>query len=272
LKRPALLDSSVTPLFQFGAEIMMRIALALLCSLIVPAAALAQAQEKPVSIVLVHGAFVDGSGWKSVFDMLTAQGYEVLVVQNPTISLSGDVTATEQVIAAARHPVILVGHSYGGMVITQVGDDPKVQGLVYIAAFAPDSGESVASLAEQSPPPGESAAPLLPPDGGYLQVDPAKFPTAFAADVDTSITRFMAVAQVPWGLEAVQAPITKVAWKTKPSHFMVTTKDKMIPPTFQRAFAKRANATTVEIDSSHAVMLSHPHEVAAFIGTAASAK
>jgi len=248
---------------------MMRIALIILWSFIASAAAVAQAAEKPVSIVLVHGAFVDGSGWKAVFDMLTAEGYEVLPVQNPTISLSGDVAATEQVIAAARHPVILVGHSYGGMVITQAGDDPKVQGLVYIAAFAPDAGESVASLAEQAPPPGESAAPLLPPHDGYLLVDPTKFPTAFAADVDASITHFMAAAQVPWGLEAVRAPITKVAWKTKPSHFMVTTEDRMIPPTFQRAFAKRAGARTIEIRSSHAVMLAHPHEVATFIGNAA---
>ncbi|PSH57233.1 alpha/beta hydrolase [Phyllobacterium endophyticum] len=251
---------------------MIRIALALLLSLIAPAAALAQSNEKTVSIVLVHGAFVDGSGWKAVFDILANKGYEVLVVQNPTISLNGDVAATQQVISAARHPVILVGHSYGGMVITEAGDNPKVRGLVYIAAFAPDAGESVASLGEQPVPPGESGAPLLPPHDGYLLVDPAKFPNAFAADVDASITRFMAIAQVPWGLEAVQTKITKVAWKAKPSHFMVTTNDLMIPPTFLRAFAKRSNATTVEINSSHAVMLSHPEEVAAFIETAGSAK
>ncbi|WP_407070341.1 alpha/beta fold hydrolase [Phyllobacterium endophyticum] len=240
--------------------------------MIAPAAALAQSNEKTVSIVLVHGAFVDGSGWKAVFDILANKGYEVLVVQNPTISLNGDVAATQQVISAARHPVILVGHSYGGMVITEAGDNPKVRGLVYIAAFAPDAGESVASLGEQPVPPGESGAPLLPPHDGYLLVDPAKFPNAFAADVDASITRFMAIAQVPWGLEAVQTKITKVAWKAKPSHFMVTTNDLMIPPTFLRAFAKRSNATTVEINSSHAVMLSHPEEVAAFIETAGSAK
>ncbi|GLK85358.1 alpha/beta hydrolase [Ancylobacter defluvii] len=216
----------------------------------------------------MHGAFVDGSGWRAVFDTLTNGGYEVLVVQNPTISLSGDVAATERVVAAAKHPVILVGHSYGGMVVTEAGNNPKVQSLVYIAAFAPDSGESVASLAEQPVPAGESAAPLLPPSDGYLLVDPSKFPNAFAADVDVSITGFTAAAQVPWGLEAVQTPNSKVAWKAKPSHFLVTTKDMMIPPTFQRRFAKRADAVTVEIDSSHAVMLSHPKEVAAFIETA----
>ncbi|WP_373371535.1 alpha/beta fold hydrolase [Microvirga sesbaniae] len=251
---------------------MMRIALFLLLSLIAPAGALAQSEEKPMSIVLVHGAFVDGSGWKAVFDILTGKGYEVLMVQNPTISLNGDVAAAEQVIAAARHPVILVGHSYGGMVITEAGDNPKVRGLVYIAAYAPDSGESVSTIAETPVPPGESVAPLLPPRNGYLLVDPTKFPTAFAADVDASTTRFMAAAQVPWGLEAVKTPVTKVAWKDKPVHFMVTTKDRMIPPTFQRAFAKRAGAATVEIDSSHAVMLSHPQEVAAFIEAAHGSK
>src|SRR6476469_224825 len=151
------------PQYRIGAGFMIRIGLGLLLSLMAPAGALAQSGEKPVSIVLVHGAFVDGSGWKAVFDILTGEGYEVLVVQNPTISLKGDVAATEQVIAAARHPVILVGHSYGGMVITEAGDNPKVRGLVYLAAFAPNSGESVASLAEQPAPPGESAAPTLPP-------------------------------------------------------------------------------------------------------------
>lgn len=236
----------------------------------VPATSLAA--DKPVSIVLVHGAFVDASGWKAVFDILTGDGYEVLVVQNPTISLDGDIGATDRVIAAASKPVVLVGHSYGGMVITEAGENPKVQSLVYIAAFAPDAGESVASLAEQPVPAGESGAPLLPPKDGYLLVDPGKFPDAFAADVDPSVTGFMAVAQVPWGLEAVQTAIDKVAWKAKPSHFMVTTKDMMIPPTFQRAFAKRAGATTVEIDSSHAVMLSHPQEVADFIEAAAIAQ
>ena len=243
-----------------------------LAAMIIASSAASAAADKPVSIVLVHGAFVDGSGWQAVFDILTGDGYEVLVVQNPTISLSGDVAATNRVVAAASKPVVLVGHSYGGMVITEAGDNPKVQSLVYLAAFAPDAKESVASLAEQPVPAGESGAPLLPPKDGYLLVDPSKFPTAFAADVDPTVTGFMAVAQVPWGLEAVQTPIDKVAWKAKPSHFMVTRKDMMIPPTFQRAFAKRAGATTVEIDSSHAVMLSHPQDVAAFIESAATAK
>ena len=229
------------------------------------------APEKPVSVVLVHGAFVDGAGWKGVYDILSDKGYEVLVVQNPTISLEGDVAATAQVIARARHPVVLVGHSYGGMVITEAGDNPKVSSLVYIAAFAPDAGESVATLNEAPAGPGESKAPLLPPQDGYLIVDPAKFPAAFAADVDPSITRFMAAAQVPWGLEAVQTKIGRVGWKTKPTHFMLTKKDFMIPPSAQRAMAKRSGAKIVEISSSHAVMLAHPADVAALIEAAATA-
>ena len=220
--------------------------------------------EKDVSIVLVHGAFVDGSGWKQTYDILSSDGYEVLVVQNPTVTLADDVAATEAAIARARHPVILVGHSYGGMVITEAGDNPKVRSLVYLAAFAPDAGESVASLAEAPAPAGESKAPLVPA-GNYLLVDHDKFPTAFAADVDPSVTRFMASAQVPWGLQAVQTKITRVAWKTKPSFFLVTKNDHMIPPTEQRSMAKRSGATVTEVASSHAVMLAHPQEVAAFI-------
>jgi pimeloyl-ACP methyl ester carboxylesterase len=226
--------------------------------------------EKPVSVVLVHGAFVDASGWQAVYDILTKDGYEVLVVQNPTVSLEGDVAATTSVIAKARHPVILVGHSYGGMVITEAGNNPKVRSLAYLAAYAPDAGESVETLAKRPTPPEEPKAPLLAPQDGYLFVDPAKFPAAFAADVDAATTRFMAAAQVPWGLRAVQTQITHAAWKTKPSHYLVTTKDAMIPPTAQRRMAKRTGARTVEIASSHAVMLSKPQEVANFIQDAAA--
>jgi pimeloyl-ACP methyl ester carboxylesterase len=225
--------------------------------------------EKPVSIVLVHGAFVDASGWQAVYTILSKDGYEVLVVQNPTITLEDDVTVTERVIAKAKHPVILVGHSYGGAVITEAGNDPKVQSLVFIAAFAPDSGESVAALAEK-PTPGEVSAPVLPAQDGFLIVDPSKFPTAFAADVDPEKTRFMANSQIPWGLGAVRAKINTPAWKTKPVYFLVTTSDHMVPPTLQRMMAKRARATSVEVKSSHAVMLSHPRQVAAFIEQAAA--
>jgi pimeloyl-ACP methyl ester carboxylesterase len=234
---------------------------------IVPAAADAQ-EAKPVSIVLVHGAFVDGSGWKAVYEVLTRDGYEVLIVQNPTRTLDDDVSATNRIIAAAKHPVILVGHSYGGAVISQAGDDPKVRSLVYLAAFAPDIGESVAELAEK-PTPGEPSAPLLPPTDGYLIVDPTKFPSAFAADVDPSTTRFMAAAQTPWGLKAPQTKLTKAAWKVKPTFFLLTTQDHMIPPSTQRMMATRTGGKLVEISSSHAVMLSHPQEVASFIENAA---
>jgi pimeloyl-ACP methyl ester carboxylesterase len=244
-------------------------AFALALSTAAPGTAIAQT-EKPVSIVLVHGAFVDGSGWQAVHDILTKDGYEVLVVQNPTISLDGDVAATERVIASAKHPVVLVGHSYGGAVITQAGDNPKVRSLVYLAAFAPDAGETVAGLNE-TPTPGESKAPLLPPSDGYLLVDPVKFPSAFAAGVDPSLTRFMAVAQVPWGLQAVTTKVTKVGWKAKPTWFMVTTQDLMIPPSAQRTMAARTGGTTVEIQSSHAVMLAHPQQVASFIESAVPA-
>ncbi len=227
------------------------------------------AQEKSVSVVLVHGAFVDGSGWKSVYDVLSSNGYEVLVVQNSTVTLEDDVKATRQVIARAKHPVVLVGHSYGGAVITEAGTDAKVRHLVYIAAFAPEVGESVYDLASR-PTPDEPSAPLLPPEAGFLLVDPVKFPTAFAADADASVARFMAAAQVPWGLGAVQHKLTQAAWKDKPSHFMRPTKDRMVPPSTQRMMAARAKAKVVDIESSHAVMLSHPRQVAAFISGAAA--
>lgn len=227
--------------------------------------------EKPVSIVLVHGAFVDGSGWKAVYDALSDDGYEVLVVQNPTVTLEGDAQATRQVIARAKHPVVLVAHSYGGAVITLAGDDPKVKSLVYIAAYEPDVGESVFDLATR-PHPGEEAAPLLPPSDGFLLVDPAKFPTSFAADVDASTTRFMNASQVPWGLGAVQFKLTKAAWRNKPVHHMLTLEDHMVPPSLQRFMAARAKAKVVEIKSSHAVMLSHPKAVVDFIEAVAAEK
>lgn len=233
--------------------------------------ALAQRAEKPVSIVLVHGAFVDASGWRGVYDRLTRNGYEVLVVQNPTITLKDDVALTRRAIAKARHPVVLVGHSYGGSVITEAGNDPKVRSLVYLAAFAPDAGESVATLAAK-PVPGEAGAPLLPPENGFLIVDPAKFATAFAADVDPKTGAFLANEQVPWGLEAVGGVVSQAAWHAKPSYFLITTQDRMVPPTAQRGMATRAHGTVQEIASSHAVMLSHPDAVAGFIERADGAK
>jgi len=223
-----------------------------------------------LSIVLVHGAFVDGSGWQQVHGELVDRGFEVLVAQHPTIALESDVVTVERLIALARHPVLLVGHSYGGAVITEAGDNPKVKSLAYIAAFVPDVGESVAALNEAPAEPGETKAPLLPPQDGYLVVDPTRFPEAFAADVDPATTRFMAAAQLPWGLAAVIAPLTHAAWKTKPSFYLVASADKMVPPSAQHRMAKRAGAEVTEIESSHAVMMSHPQEVAAFIAAAAA--
>ncbi len=222
-----------------------------------------------VSIVLVHGAFVDGSGWQTIHAILSARSYEVLVVQNPTITLEGDVAAIERVIGQARHPVVLVGHSYGGAVVTQAGDHPKVMAVVYIAAFVPDVDESVASLNEYPAEPGEAKAPVLPPQDGFLTVDPERFPEAFAADVGVERTRFMAAAQVPWGLGALTAKVTRAAWRTKPTHYLIAVNDLMIPPSAQRRMATRAGARIVEIESSHAVMLARPYEAATFIETAA---
>src|SRR6266853_2199219 len=185
------------------------------------------------NVVLVHGGFVDGSGWEGVYKILTKDDYTVSVVQNPTISLADDVAATRRIIAAQNGPVILVGHSYGGAVITEAGNDPNVAGLVYIAAFAPDKGESVNTLIA-NPPPGAPVPPILPPQEGYLFLDKAKFPASFAGDMDAAKAAFMADSQVPWGVEALGGMISEPAWKTKPSWYLVTTDDKMIPPPAQR--------------------------------------
>jgi pimeloyl-ACP methyl ester carboxylesterase len=222
------------------------------------------------TIVLVHGGFVDGSGWAGVFELLRKDGYNVAIVQNPTISLAGDVAATKSVIDAQTGPVILVGHSYGGVVITEAGNDPKVAGLVYIAAFAPDNGESVAALIK-NPAPGAPVPPILPPREGFLYLDKAKFAAAFAADVDAKTAAFMAESQVPWGLEALNGSVTEAAWKTKPSWYLVATNDKMIPPDAQRFMSKRAGATVTETKGSHALYVSRPAPVAALIKQAAAA-
>jgi pimeloyl-ACP methyl ester carboxylesterase len=226
--------------------------------------------EKPVTIVLVHGGFVDGSGWQAVHNILSKDGYEVIVVQNPTVSLEDDVTVTKRAISAARHPVVLVGHSYGGVVITEAGTDPKVKTLAYIAAFAPDAGESVQSLIA-NPPPGAPVPPILPPQDGFLRLDSAKFAASFAADVDAGTARFMADSQVPWGVNALAGKVSVPAWKSKPSYYLVASDDHMIPPPAQRAMAKRVGATVVETHGSHAVYVSKPAEVARLIEQAASA-
>jgi pimeloyl-ACP methyl ester carboxylesterase len=223
-----------------------------------------------ISIVLVHGGFVDGSGWQGVYNILKKDGYEVGVVQNPTISLADDVAVTRRAIAATGKPVLLVGHSYGGAVITESGTDPKVKGLVYITAFAPDKGESVSSLLA-NPPPGAPVPPILPPVDGFLLLDHAKFPASFAADVDPATAAFMGDAQVPWGLAALQGAITEPAWKSKPSWYLLVTDDKMIPLPAQKQMAERAHATTVQVPGSHAIYVSNPAAVAALIERAATA-
>jgi len=230
-----------------------------------------QAAESAVAIknvVLVHGGFVDGSGWSQVYRGLRKDGYNVTIVQNPTTSLADDVAATKLAIAQQPGTVILVGHSYGGVVISEAGNDPKVKGLVYIAAFAPDKGESVQSLIA-NPVPGAPVPPILPPQNGFMFLDRAKFAAAFAADVAPAEAAFMADSQVPWGVNALSGAVTEPAWKTKRSWYLVTTEDKMIPPPAQRQMAKRAGATVVEAKGSHAIYVSQPQAVIKLIVQAA---
>jgi len=224
---------------------------------------------KSVAVVLVHGGFVDGSGWEDVYKILTKDGYNVSVVQNTTTSLADDVAATKRTLAMQDLPVLLVGHSYGGVVITEAGNDPKVAGLAYIAAFAPDAGESVEALIKD-PPPGAPVPPILPPQNGFLALDKSKFRESFAADVEADKAAFMADSQVPWGVEALSGTVTEPAWKTKPSWYLVATNDRMIPPPAQHFMSKRAGSTVVEADGSHAVYVSKPEAVAALIEKAAS--
>ena len=221
------------------------------------------------TVVLVHGGFVDGSGWQEVYRLLTQRDYSVSVVQNPTLSLEGDVAAAKRVIDAQGEPVILVGHSYGGAVITEAGNDPNVAALVYIAAFAPDTGESVNTLIAD-PPPDAPVPPILPPQDGFLLLDRDKFHASFAADIPAELAAFMADSQVPWSVDALSGTISQPAWRTKPSWYLVTTDDRMIPPPAQRSMAERAGATTVEVAGSHSIFLSQPAAVAELIEQAAS--
>ncbi|MDH6230883.1 pimeloyl-ACP methyl ester carboxylesterase [Mesorhizobium soli] len=220
------------------------------------------------SVVLVHGGFVDGSGWQGVYDILKKDGYDVTIVQNPTTSLADDVAVTKRAIAAAPGQVVLVGHSYGGVVVSEAGTDPKVAAVVYITAFAPDAGESVSSLIA-NPAPGAPVPPILPPTDGYLFLDKAKFASSFAADVKPELAAFMAHSQVPWGVAALEGKVTAPAWKVKPSWYLVATEDKMIPPEAQRAMSKRAGATVTEAKGSHAIYVSQPKAVASLIEHAA---
>jgi len=221
------------------------------------------------NVVLVHGGFVDGSGWQGVYNILTKDGYNVRVVQNPTLSLEADVTATREIIDEQPGPVVLAGHSYGGAVITEAGTHDKVAALGYIAAFAPDSGESVNTLIAD-PPPGAPVPPILPPRNGFLFLDRDKFHASFAGDLPASQAAFMADSQVPWGEDALAGTISEPAWRTKPAWYLVTTEDKMIPPPAQRAMSQRSGATVTEIAASHSVYVSQPAAVASLIEAAAA--
>jgi pimeloyl-ACP methyl ester carboxylesterase len=220
------------------------------------------------NVVLVHGGFVDGSGWQGVYDALTADGFRVSVVQNPTQSLEGDVEATRAVLDALDGDVVLVGHSYGGVVITEAGTHPSVSALVYVTAFAPDKGESVNTLIAD-PPPGAPVPPILPPRDGNLYLDRDKFAASFAGDLPAGQASFMADSQVPWGVAALEGAVTDPAWRIKPSWYLVATDDRMIPPPAQRAMAERAGATVTEIAGSHSIYVSQPKAVASLIKQAA---
>jgi pimeloyl-ACP methyl ester carboxylesterase len=219
------------------------------------------------TVVLVHGGFVDGSGWRGVYDRLKADGHRVSVVQNPTLSVEGDVAATKLVLDDIDGPVVLVGHSYGGVVITETGTDPRVVGLVYIAAFAPDKGESVNTLIAD-PPPGAPVPPILPPRDGFLFLDREKFHDSFAGDLSNQDAAFMADSQVPWGVDALGGAVSEPGWRVKPSWYLVATDDHMIPPPAQRAMAERTGASTREVSGSHAVYVSQPGAVADLINAA----
>jgi pimeloyl-ACP methyl ester carboxylesterase len=220
-------------------------------------------------IVLVHGGFVDGSGWQQVHDLLTAEGYPVAVVQNPTLSHEDDVAVTRRVIDEQGGRVVLVGHSYGGAVITEAGNHDKVEALVYIAAFAPDKGESVNTLIAD-PPPGAPVPPILAPVDGFLFLDKDKFAASFAADLPADLARFMADSQVPWGVNALGGAVSRPAWRDKPSWYLVASDDHMIPPPAQRAMADRAGATVSEVAASHSVYVSQPRATSDIIKQAAA--
>jgi pimeloyl-ACP methyl ester carboxylesterase len=222
------------------------------------------------NIVLVHGGFVDGSGWRGVYESLSRDGFRVSIVQNPTLSLAGDAQATRQIIDAQDGPVVLVGHSYGGAVITEAGTHPNVAALVYVCAFAPDKGESVGSLIAGFPADGPQP-PILPPRDGFLFLDRDKFHASFAADVPADLAAFMADSQVPWSVDALGGQVTDPAWRTKPSWYMITTEDRMIPPAAQRTMSQRAGSTVAEVAASHSVYVSQPAAVATLIKQAVSA-
>jgi pimeloyl-ACP methyl ester carboxylesterase len=223
------------------------------------------------NIVLVHGAFVDQTSWQPVADILTKKGYNVTLVENPLTSLAADVDATKQALAKQDGKTVLVGHSWAGVVITQAGNDPKVSALVYVSAFAPDVGESLASLANSGPAT-EGGAAIHPDAKGNLTIDPKVFPSAVAADLPPNIAEALANSQLPLNHTAFEAPVTIAAWHDKPTFYVITTKDKVIAPAAQKMFAARIKAQTTEVAGSHASLVVHAAEVAAVIEKAALAK
>ncbi len=219
------------------------------------------------NVVLVHGAFADGSGWEAVANILKKDGYNVSVVQQPETSFAEDVKFTKAMIDRQSGPVVLVGHSYGGAVITEAGNDPKVLALVYISAFGPDAGESSATIEQAIPPAGKG---IKETGDGYLYIDPASFAADFCADIPPAKAQFMAESQVLFSKDSFTSPVTSPAWKSKPSWYMVATQDRSINPDNERRMAKRMNAKTIEVNSSHAAYISHPKETAKLIEEAAN--
>jgi len=245
---------------------MMRLAFALISAAALAASSPAHAAVK--TIVLVHGAFADGSGWKPVADILQGHGYSVRVVQQPEISFEADVAATRRVLDKAG-PCVLVGHSYGGMIITEVGMHSDVKALVYVAAFQPDVGENVDTLSAKMPAASRSVGPV---GDGFIAINSDAFASDFAVGVPESVARFMAISQVPIAAEAFGGKTTVAAWKEKPSYAVIATQDRMINPDLERFMAKRAQSQTIELVGSHAIFLLHAGEVAALIENAAAAE
>jgi pimeloyl-ACP methyl ester carboxylesterase len=223
------------------------------------------------NIVLVHGAFVDQSSWQPVADILTKKGYNVTLVENPLTSLAADVDATKQALAKQDGKTVLVGHSWGGVVITEAGNDPKVSALVYVSAFAPDVGQSLATLANSGPPT-EGASAIHPDDKGNLYIDPKVFPSAVAADLPPKIAESLANHQMPLSVKAFETPVDAAAWRDKPTFYVITTKDRVIAPEAQKFFADRMKAQITDVAGSHASLVVHAKEVAEVIEKATLAK
>lgn len=219
------------------------------------------------NVVLVHGAFADGSGWKPVAEILQHDGYTVYVVQEPETTFEADVSAT-RIVLDRTGPCVLVGHSYGGMIISEVGTHPAVRSLVYVAAFEPQVGESAGGLQSKMPPASNS---VIPVGGGFVQVKPEAFPSDFAAGVPQSVAQFMAISQVPIAAGIFDAKATVAAWSHKPSYAVIATEDREINPELERFMSGRAKSKAIELKGSHAIFLSHPKEVASLIEKAAKA-